>query len=205
MKRTSLALGAAALAAAVGLAPAPAAALPLRTLENLSTAFNGESNAHARYLAFARKADAEGYARVASLFRAAARAEEIHARNHAEVIRKLGGSPTADVKVPEVKSTRENLEAAIQGESYERDTMYPGFLETAREEGQARAVRTLNLALQAEKGHAKLYGEALAALDAWKAKGGFYVCPTCGNTVATPDFRKCPACRTEGSKFEPVA
>ncbi|HEX7334620.1 MAG TPA: rubrerythrin family protein, partial [Pyrinomonadaceae bacterium] len=83
-----------------------------KTLDNLQTAFNGESNAKARYLAFAQKAEAEGYGKVASLFRAAARAEDIHANNHAEVIRKLGATPTADVKTPEVKSTAENLQAA---------------------------------------------------------------------------------------------
>ena len=85
------------------------------TMSNLQTAFNGESNAHARYLAFAVKADAEGYAGVASLFRAAARAEEIHAGNHAAVIKDFGGIPVAKLEDPGVKSTRENLEAALKG------------------------------------------------------------------------------------------
>jgi rubrerythrin len=99
-----------------------------KTLANLQTAFDGESNARVRYLAFAQKAETEGYGKAASLFRAAARAEEIYANNHAEVIRKLGATPAADVKTPDVKSTTENLQAAIKGESYERDTMYPAFL-----------------------------------------------------------------------------
>src|SRR3974377_2141144 len=124
------------------------------TLDNLQAAFNGESNARARYLAFAEKADKEGYGAVASLFRAAARAEEIHARNHATVIKNLGGTPTADVKAPAVKSPKENLDAAIQGESYERDQMYPEFLKQARAEQKSAAVETFNLAKTAEAEHA---------------------------------------------------
>src|SRR3974390_2910976 len=86
------------------------------TLENMQAAYNGESNAHARYLAFAKQADSEGYGQVASLFRAAARAENIHATNHAAVIQVLGAVPQARVEDPIVKSTSENLEAAIKGE-----------------------------------------------------------------------------------------
>ena len=83
-----------------------------KTLENLQTAFNGESNANAKYLAFAKKADDEGYTKVGSLFSAAARAEEIHMNNHAEVIKKMGGSPAADIKAADVKTTAENLKKA---------------------------------------------------------------------------------------------
>ena len=83
------------------------------TLENLQAAFNGESNANAKYLAFAKRADEEGYKKAASLFRAAARAEAIHFANHAVVIKKLGGTPEADIKTPEVGSTVENLKAVV--------------------------------------------------------------------------------------------
>ena len=114
-------------------------------MSNLQTAFNGESNAHARYLAFAVKADAEGYAGVASLFRAAARAEEIHAGNHAAVIKDFGGIPVAKLEDPGVKSTRENLEAALKGENYERDVMYPAFLSQATSDASAEALRTFRL------------------------------------------------------------
>jgi rubrerythrin len=102
-----------------------------KTLENLQAAYNGESNAHAKYTLFAKKADAEGYCQVASLFRAAARAEQIHAQNHARVIRKLGAEPVATIEAHPVKSTRENLQTAIAGETYERDTMYPAFIQEA--------------------------------------------------------------------------
>jgi len=93
-----------------------AAAAPSKTLDNLTAAFNGESNAHAKYLEFAKKADQEGYAGAAALFRAAARAEETHARTHGEVITKLGGSPKAEIKLPAIGTTAENLKAALAGE-----------------------------------------------------------------------------------------
>lgn len=173
-----------------------------KTLDNLQVAFNGESNAKARYLAFAQKADAEGYGKVASLFRAASRAEDIHANNHAVVIRKLGGSPAADVKTPDVKSTAENLQAAITGESYERDTMYPDFLKQAREDANNDAARTFNLAKEAEAEHAKLYTEASTNLVAWQANAQpFYVCPSCGYTTSALDFAKCPVDFVSREKF----
>lgn len=176
-----------------------AAPVPEKTLANLQAAFNGESNAHAKYLAFAKKADAEGYGNVASLFRAAAKAEEIHAANHAAIIKKLGAEPRADVKAPEVKSTKENLEAAIKGESYERDTMYPDFIKQAKLDKEKAAVEAFSQAKVAEAGHADLYTEALNNLDKWKGgKKDFWVCGVCGYTVAKIDFKKCPNC------FEPV-
>ncbi|HLO01230.1 MAG TPA: rubrerythrin family protein [Pyrinomonadaceae bacterium] len=176
------------------------------TLNNLQTAYDGESNAHARYLAFAQKADAEGYGRVASLFRAAARAEEIHASNHARVIQKLGGAPTANIKTPEVNGTAENLDAAIKGESYERDTMYPDFLKQAREVANSQAVRTFNLARNAEAEHAKLYSEARNNLEAWKTdKQIFFVCPVCGFTTSNLNFERCPSSFTSREKFVPVS
>ena len=177
-----------------------------KTLDNLQTAFNGESNAEARYLAFAQKAEAEGYGKVASLFRAAARAENIHADNHADVIRKLGATPTADVKTPEVKSTAENLQAAIKGESYERDAMYPEFLKQARDDGNKDAVRTFNFAKEAEAEHAKLYSEASNNLGTWKTNAQpFYVCPSCGFTTPTLNFEKCPVDFTPREKFIAVS
>jgi len=186
------------------LASPPASAT---TIENLQTAYNGESNAHARYLAFAKQADNEGYGEVASLFRAAARAEELHAMNHAAVIGELGGAPKADVQEPVVKTTRENLQEAIKGESYERDTMYPEFLKQARSDRNTRAVRTLNLAKSAESEHAKLYAAALSNLE--KLKGSksitLYVCPVCGFTARETNFKECPSCFTSKTEFEKVA
>ena len=177
-----------------------------KTLENLQAAFNGESNASAKYTAFAKKADEEGYKKVASLFRAAARAEAIHFANHAEVIKKLGGKPMADIKEPEIKTTAENLKTAIEGETYERDTMYPEFVAEARTSKNLKALQTFSFALAAETEHAKLYSEALANLEQWKSgPATFFVCPKCGFTTANPQFEKCPVDFTPKEKFEAIS
>jgi rubrerythrin len=179
--------------------PAPSKA---KTLDCLMKAFNGESNANAKYLEFAKKADAEGYGQVASLFRAAAAAEEIHFKGHAEVIKSLGGTPKADIKPAEVKSTKENLEAAVKGESYERDVMYPEFIKVAEAEDVEAAVDAFFGAKAAEAGHAKLYQSALDNLEAWKGgKKDFFVCGQCGNTVQTLTFEKCPVCGKAKEQF----
>jgi rubrerythrin len=177
------------------------------TLENLQAAFNGESNAHARYLAFAAKADQEGYGEVGSLFRAAAKAEEVHAANHAVVIKRLGATPEAKIETPVVSSTKENLEAAIKGETYERDTMYPDFLKQARAEGNRDAVQTLNYAKTAEAEHAKLYSKVLNDLPRLKGSKSkdYFVCTVCGYTTAQMDFSKCPSCFTHKDKYEKVS
>jgi rubrerythrin len=177
-----------------------------KTLENLQSAFNGESNANAKYIAFAKRADEEGYSKVASLFRAAARAEEIHFKNHAKVIEALGASPAADIKTAEVKSTAENLKAAIEGETYERDNMYPEFMSEARQSGNKDALRTFNLAKMAEAEHARLYTEALANLEKWKTGSTtFFVCPTCGFTTDdAAKVEKCPIDFTPKEKFEAI-
>ena len=175
------------------------------TMTNLQAAFNGESKAHARYLAFAEKADKDGYAGAASLFRAAARAEEIHAANHAAVIEKFGGIPDAKVEIPAAKSTRENLAAAIKGETYERDEMYPAFIRQAKSDGASEAVRTFTFALAAEAEHAKLYADTLANLESMTASRVFYVCPTCGFTSLNPNFDRCPTCATPKERFEQVS
>ncbi len=179
--------------------------VPASTLDNLQTAFNGESNARARYLAFAAKADEEGYGPVASLFRAAARAEEIHANNHARVIKSLGAQPKATIEIPLVKITHENLEGAVKGECHERDEMYPAFLKQARLEENAAAVDTFHLAREVEAVHAKLYTIALRELD--RRRGGnvtYYVCPVCGFTSLTPEDDDCPVCATPTDQFEEI-
>jgi len=177
-----------------------------KTLENLQTAFNGESNANAKYMEYAKKADAEGYTKVASLFRAAARAEEIHAVNHSAVIKQMGGMPKSEIKLPEIKTTKENLEEAVKGESYERDTMYPEFLLEARKTGNKEALKTFNFAKIAEGEHAKLYGEALANLEDWKGgKTTFYVCSNCGYTTTNGNLEKCPVDFVPKEKFEAIS
>jgi rubrerythrin len=176
-----------------------------RTLQNLQTAFNGESNAHARYLAFAVKADQEGYGGVASLFRAAARAEEIHAANHLVEIKKLGGSAQAKIDSPVVKGTKENLEAAVRGETYERDIMYPDFYKQARAVGNNDAFRTFNYARNAEAEHAKLFMQAFNNLENMRGKATYYVCTVCGLTTTNLEFAKCHNCFSAKEKFVAVA
>jgi rubrerythrin len=179
------------------------------TVQNLLSAFEGESNAHAKYTAFAAKADTDGLHGVASLFRAAARAEQIHAANHARVIGTLGGRAEAEIHPVEVKTTLENLKAALNGEQYEIDTMYPGFLEEATARKNTGAIRTFHGALEAEKTHARLYAEAIALLvagkkDSWIGEArDFYVCPICGYTSETEEeHERCPVCNCPWERFE---
>jgi rubrerythrin len=179
------------------------------TVQNLLAAFEGESNAHAKYTAFAAKADTDGLHGAASLFRAAARAEQIHAANHARVIGILGGHAEAEIHPVEVDSTLENLKAALNGEQYEIDTMYPGFLAEAAEHKNTAAIRTFHGALEAEKTHARLYSEAIALLaagkkDSWIGEArDFYVCPVCGYTSETEEeHERCPVCNCPWEKFE---
>jgi rubrerythrin len=189
-------------AAATAAVAAPESA----TLANLQTAYNGETNAQGRYLAFAREADEEGYAPVVSLFRAAARAEEIHAGNHAEAIRHLGARPKASAEAVIVQSTRENLEAAVKGESYERDEMYPAFLHQARSDGIPSAARTFHLAKKAETEHAALFSLTLHELERLRGDSVvYYVCPVCGFTSSKADGTRCPVCATPVNRFEKVS
>jgi rubrerythrin len=182
-----------------------------KTVENLLAAFEGESNAHAKYTAFAVKADADGLRGAASLFRAAARAEQIHAANHARVIEQLGGEAKCEIHAVEVISTLENLKTALAGEQYEVDTMYPGFIEEATARNNTAAIRTFDGAMEAEKTHARIYSEAIALVeagekDSWvSAPRTFYVCPVCGYTSETPEEHdRCPVCNCPWERFETI-
>jgi rubrerythrin len=176
------------------------------TIDNLQAAFNGESNANARYRAFARKADEERFGEVASLFRAAAKAEEIHARNHSDVIRKLGATPTLNLESIEVKTTRENLKVAIAGETYERDIMYPEFIEVAKRQRSSAAVRSFTYALKVEAVHAVLFQDALDNLRERTGKNHtYYVCPDCGNTLEELSILTCVVCGHAKSGFIAVS
>ena len=109
------------------------------TIKNLQAAYNGESNAAHKYRLFAVRAEEEGFRRVATLFRAASRAEQIHAANHVRVLGKMGVTPLAKIEAVDVKSTAENLKVAIAGEEYERDVMYPEFIREAESQNNAAA------------------------------------------------------------------
>ncbi len=179
------------------------------TVQNLFAAFEGETNAHAKYLAFAAKADEEGFHGMASLFRAAGRAEQIHAANHARVFKQLGGEARSAIHPVVVTTTLENLRAALDGELHEVEKMYPAFIAEAQAHSNASAVRTFTGALEAEKAHVRLYGEAIALLrsgksDSWIGSAReFYVCPVCGDTTETEEeHERCQVCNAPWEKFE---
>ncbi len=158
-----------------------------QTENNLKEAFAGESQANRRYLAFAKKAEQEGYKQVAKLFRAAAEAQTVHAHSH---LRALGG----------VKSTKENIQEAVAGETHEFKNMYPEMVAKAKADGIKQAEVSFDYANQVEKIHAALYEKAMAELGKNK-EVDYYVCPVCGNTVEGKAPDKCPICDTAGSKF----
>lgn len=208
--RTSRGLVAATLANLLVVGQLPAASrdgASKKTVQNLETALNGERNAHARYLAFAQKADEEGYGAVASLFRATAAAEEVHGNNHEGTIRKLGATSNVSMEDPAVKSTRENLEAAINGENYEFQTMYPEFVAQARQDAYAPAIVTLTQAQNTEVEHAKFFADALKNLDGLKGSTArtYYVCTVCGFTTVDLNFAKCKNCFKPKEKYKAVS
>lgn len=165
----------------------------MATGDNLQSAFAGESQANRKYLAFAKKAEAEGFAQVAKLFRAAAEAETVHAHSH---LRVMGG----------VKNTAGNLQAAVEGEGYEFQTMYPEFLAAAQSEDNKPAVVSFRHALAVEEVHFGLYLKALEAVNAGKdlPAQALFVCPVCGFTVSPAAPDQCPVCSTPGARFGEV-
>jgi rubrerythrin len=158
--------------------------------KNLQDAFAGESQANRKYLAFSKHAEKEGFSQVAKLFRAAAAAETVHAHNH---LKQLGG----------VKSTKENLEAAITGESYEFQQMYPGMIKDAEEEGNNGALRTFNYANEVEQVHADLYMKALKDLGN-NEETDYYVCEICGYTAEGGAPDECPVCKAKKQAFSKI-
>jgi len=161
-----------------------------KTMNNLAEAFAGESQANRKYLAFAKKAEQDGFPQVAKLFRAAAEAETVHAHAH---LREMGG----------IKTTKENLEAAIGGETHEFESMYPGMIEDAKAEGNQGALRSFMFANEVEKIHADLYKKALAALGN-NADVEYYVCQVCGNTVENSAPDECPICGAKKQAFKKI-
>ncbi len=162
----------------------------MKTIEDLHAAFAGESQANRKYLAFAKKADREGYPQVAKLFRAVAAAETVHAHNHFRV---LG----------EIKSTAENLQAAISGENYEVQVMYPEFIVDAQAEGHKAAERSFDWAMQVEQIHEKMFHEAAENLGKeGEAEVEYWVCQTCGHTHVGPKPPdECPVCGAKASGY----
>jgi rubrerythrin len=161
-----------------------------KTEGNLHDAFAGESQANRKYLAFAKKAEQEGYKQVAKLFRAVAEAETVHAHNH---LRELGG----------IKTTKDNLREAINGESYEFQKMYPRMIEDARAEGKGAAKKIFYWANEVEKVHADLYKKALENLGN-NPEVDYYICKVCGYTAEGEAPDQCPVCKAKKKMFKKI-
>jgi rubrerythrin len=162
-----------------------------KTEDALKEAFAGESQANRRYLAFAARADQEGFPQAARLFRAAADAETIHAHSHLRALKAVQG-------------TRENIAEAAAGETHEFKSMYPAMIEAARAEGNKEAERSFHFANEVEKIHAALYEKLLAGLGAAGEAYPYYVCPVCGYTAEREAPEVCPVCGAKGKMFRKV-
>ena len=158
--------------------------------KDLLDAFAGESQANRKYLAFAKKAEAEGFKQIAKLYRAAAAAETIQAHNH---LRELGG----------IKTTKDNLASALQGEVYEFQKMYPYMIADAQAEGNKGALRTFTYANEVEKVHAALYQKAIDEFGK-NSETDYYVCDVCGHTVEGEPPDECPVCKAKKQAFKKV-
>ena len=157
--------------------------------DNLKEAFAGESQASQKYLAFAKKAEAEGFKNIAVLFRTAAAAERIHAEGHLAAMDGIG-------------TTAQNLVTAIEGETYEFTQMYPPMIKQAQAEGH-KARRMFEYASKAEAVHAKLYDLALEAVQKGKdlPDTRIYLCPVCGDIEFGEPPETCPICKAKGSSY----
>jgi rubrerythrin len=155
--------------------------------QNLRDAFAGESQANRKYLAFAQKADKEGYSQAARLFRAAAAAETVHAHAHLRTLKGVG-------------ATADNLKEAIAGETHEFKSMYPAMIEDAKAEDNKAAFRSFDYANAVEKIHAELYQKALDNLDNMEAVD-YYVCNVCGYTCESDAPDECPVCKAKKKAF----
>ena len=161
------------------------------TRNNLQNAFAGESQAHMKYLIFAEVAENEGFKNVARIFRAAAYAEQIHATNHLKTLGQVG-------------KTEENLNKAIEGETFEVNEMYPSYIAVAENQGESAAKTSFKRAMEAEKIHAELYKKALDAVKQGKDAtiGKIFVCSVCGYTIEGEAPDKCPICGAPKDKFK---
>ncbi|MCX6225059.1 MAG: ferritin-like domain-containing protein [Bacteroidia bacterium] len=179
---------------------------PVKSIEGLKAAYNGESTASAKYAKFAEASKKEGLNNIAKMFMATSKAETVHAGNHKKVLIKLGetvGDP--EIGKFEVKTTAENLVDASKGETYEMTTMYPDFIKSAVTEKENGAKKSFTWAMDTEKKHNSFYKKALEAVKAGTEKsfpGEWYVCPVCGNTYNVNSVKGvCDFCQTPKAKF----
>ncbi|PKL35334.1 MAG: rubrerythrin [Spirochaetae bacterium HGW-Spirochaetae-1] len=167
------------------------------SIKNLKEAITGETTASQKYAAYAKKAKEEGFAPIAVMFEATSKAESIHAKRDMEALSGLGEKMEPINPQFAVKTTMENIKDAIKGESYEIETMYPGFIKTAEEAQLNEVVTSFNYAFDTEKKHLAIYKEALAALekkDLKQLSATYSVCPKCGNTYSKDVPTSCEIC-----------
>jgi rubrerythrin len=165
----------------------------MSSADNLQAAFAGESQANRKYLAFAKKAEQDGFKQVAKLFRAAAEAETVHAHAHLRALKGVG-------------TTVENLKAAVAGEAHEFKNMYPEFVKVAENEKSQQALVSFKNAMAVEQTHHNLYAEALKSVEGGKdlPAAAIYVCPVCGHTEVGGAPDRCPVCNVPKDKFTEV-
>lgn len=183
--------------AVIGLIPllVPSAAHAADLIADVQQAWRSEIEARRYYLAFATRADEEGFGQIASLFRALAQAESVHATYHRRAIEKLGGSAEAPDTHPAAGSTFENLKYAVKREFQERERIYSAFLNQHETEDQ-ELVQSFALVRAAETKNERLCTEALQQFDKLRgsARKTLYVCPVCGYITEARTFARCPAC-----------
>ena len=184
------------------MAGASKAEVEKAVITDLQSAFNGESNASAKYKMYAQKTKEAGYLSVSAFFSAASFAEGIHAKKHANVLKFYNTEAKAEIKLPEWIDVKTALQDAIKGETYEFTEMYPGFIKTAEDKKISAAVRSFSTAMKTEVVHAEYYKTALDNLESWKAAGKtFYICNVCGFTTNDASLETCPYCSAPKDKF----
>lgn len=175
------------------------------TADFLRSAYGGESMAHMRYLIWGESAAKDGYPNIGRLFNGIAYAEQVHAKNHFNVLKNQVGDNTVPAgAVFGHTNIVENLQGALNGELHEIDQMYPVYMETAKFQEEKDAQRSFHYALEAEKIHAKMFEDAIASAKDGKDIGGetIYVCPVCGFTEIGDNAEKCPVCGVKKEMFK---
>jgi rubrerythrin len=175
-----------------------------KTILNMQSAFKGERTATAKYEAFSKKAEEEGYHNIALLYNAVSAAENIHAINHKAVIEDAGANTPLIVPQFTVQTTKENLSNDINGEAYEAKTMYPDFLKRADIAGNQIAFLSLTYAMKTELKHKFFYEQALGDIESNTLStlpSKYFVCPACGNTYASRAPKHCDFSLTDREKF----
>jgi len=181
----------------------------LTVIRHLETAFEEENKNTANCRAYAAKADEEGFHGIASLFRAIARAEQIHAANHSRVLRQMNGPAAVEIPLPHIEGSLENLRIALADQRFEVDYLYPTFLRAAVPLVDSTAIRTFHWALEADKSHVRLFWQLIPRVGSDKAgwaytPHNFFVCALCGYVAQDPESENCPSCNYLWGKFETI-